>query len=160
MNVEPIIYDDYRNIIVGHYLNRDYLTIYINNNYGSSAAISKKEIMDVISDFLLELFGESSFYIKKSLKNHLKLLIDSENRLKYYEKYSSYNVEFFGRGRNKKLDHLKYFYGCIHGIQKKYISSIFYRDYEMLNHNMSMRVLYDLHIFLNEPMKYSEFVRL
>ena len=35
MNVEPIIYDDYRNIIVGHYLNRDYLTIYINNNYFS-----------------------------------------------------------------------------------------------------------------------------
>ena len=82
MNVEPIIYDDYRNIIVGHYLNRDYLTIYVNNNYGSSAAISEKEIMDVISDFLLELFGESSFYIKKSMKNHLKLLIDSENRLK------------------------------------------------------------------------------
>ena len=160
MNVEPIIYDDYRNIIVGHYLNRDYLTIYVNNNYGSSATISKKEILDAISVFLLELFGESSFYIKKSLKNHLKLFIDSENRLKYYEKYSSYNVEFFGRDHHKKLDHLKYFYGSIHGIQKKYISSIFYRDYEMLNHNRSMRVVYDLHIFLNEPMKYSEFARL
>ena len=32
MRIKPIIYDRH-GIIIGHYLNRDYLTIYINNNY-------------------------------------------------------------------------------------------------------------------------------
>ena len=93
MQIKPIIYDRH-NIIVGHYLNRDYLTIYINNNYGSSANKSKEEIVNCIDEFCLNVFG-AILDIRSMQKNHAKLFVDTQNHLKYYEKYSSYMVDFF-----------------------------------------------------------------
>ena len=46
----------------------------------------------------------------------------------------------------------------MHGLQEKYVSSIFYRDYTMLSYNTAMRTLYDVHVFLNERVKYKEFI--
>ena len=158
MNISPIIYENY-NSIIGHMLCNNILTIYFDNNFGSSIAkYNEQELRQDVENFCLKIFNRT-YDLKTFQKNQCSINISTININVYKQIYKNHLIEYIGSTCYKRCHRLKYFKGKLTTHHTKYIEALYNDQYR--NVYLDRALIYSnlkFNIFLKPSISYNEYI--
>ena len=158
MIISPIIYEN-NNSIIGHMLCNKTLTIYFDNNFGSSIVkYNEHELIQDVENFCLKIFNRT--YVPKTFqKNQCSINISIVNINVYNQIYKNHLIEYIGSTCNKRLHHLKYFKGKLAPHYKNHIEALYNDQYRSVY--LDRALMYcnlKFNIFLKTSISYNEYI--